>query len=234
MVLNQCNINLNHSGQEVPPTLKHVTIAVMLYTILMFVPQWKSPVFTVRRRVIMPESVSRIARMRWKLKKLKRCMTIFISRPSLDPPNVNVHVNSIKSCEQQKEKRLPLSVEGKKILFKLDTGSEVNILPYHMYESHCSKTKLVSTKVNLVGYFGNSSKPHGKVSLHVEHKQKFYTVEFMVIDSKKNVIGLSKCEYLNLVRLGIKQSDMRLSNKILKDLKYKSVFKGMGCIVTNL
>ena len=39
---------------------------VMLYTILMFVPQRKLPVFTVRRRVIMPESVNRITRMRWR------------------------------------------------------------------------------------------------------------------------------------------------------------------------
>ena len=75
---------------------------------------------------------------------------------------------------QQKGKGVLLSVEGKKILFKLDTGSEVNILPFHIYESHCSKTKLVPTKAKLVGYFGNSSKPHGKFLLHVEHKRKFY------------------------------------------------------------
>ena len=45
----------------------------------------------------------------------------------LNPPNVDAHVNNIKSCEQQKEKRVPLSVEGKKISFKLDTGSEVTV-----------------------------------------------------------------------------------------------------------
>ena len=85
------------------------------------------------------------------------------------------------------------------------------------YESHCSKTRLVPTKAKLVGYFGNSSKPHGKVLLHVEHKHKFYPVEFMVVDSKKNIMGLSTnimglstCEDLNLVRFvdEIKQSKM--------------------------
>ena len=40
---------------------------------------------------------------------------------SLNPPNIDAHVNNIKSCEQQKEKRVPLSVEGKKISFKLET-----------------------------------------------------------------------------------------------------------------
>ena len=76
--------------------------------------------------------------------------------------------------------------------------------------SHCSKTRLVPTKAKLVGYFGNSSKPHGKVLLHVEHKHKFYPVEFMVVDSKKNIMGLSTCEDLNLVRFidEIKQSKM--------------------------
>ena len=158
----------------------------------------------------------------------------YIETISLNPPNVDAHVNNIKSCEQQKEKRVPLSVEGKKISFKLDTGSEVNILPFHMYESHCSKTKLVPTKAKLVGYFGNSSKPHGKILLHVEHKRKFYPVEFMVVDSKNPIIGLSTCEDLNLVRFvdEIKQSDVRSSNEILKDPKYKSVFKGLGCIKT--
>ena len=48
---------------RVPPTLNLVTIAVMLYTILMFVPQQKLLVFTVRRRAIMPESVTC---MRWR------------------------------------------------------------------------------------------------------------------------------------------------------------------------
>ena len=151
----------------------------------------------------------------------------YIETISLNPPNVDVHVNNIKSCEQQKEKRVPLSVEGKKISFKLDTGSEVNILPFHMYESHCSKTNLVPTKAKLVGYFGNSSKPHGEVLLHVEHKHKFYPVEFMVVDSKNPIISLSTCKDLNLVRFvdEIEQSDLRLSNEILKDPKYKSVFK---------
>ena len=101
-----------------------------------------------------------------------------------------------------------------------------------MYESHCSKTKLVPTKAKLVGYFGNNSKPHGKVLLHVEHKRKFYPIEFKVVDSKNPIIGLSTCKDLNLVRFvdEIKQSDMGSSNEILKDPKYKSVFKGLGCI----
>ena len=122
-----------------------------------------------------------------------------------------------------------LSVEGKQISFKLDTGSEVNILPFHC--SHCSKTKLIPTKAKLVGYFGNSSKLHSKVLLHVEHKHRFYPVEFMVVYSKKTTIGLSTCEDLNLVRFvnEIKQSDVHSSNEILKDPKYKSVFKGLGC-----
>ena len=54
----------------------------------------------------------------------------------------------------------------------------------------------------------------------------------MVVDSKNPIISLSTCEDLNLVRFvdEIKQSDVRSSNEILKDLKYKSVFKGLGCI----
>ena len=39
----------------------------------------------------------------------------YIETISLNPPNVDAHVNNIKSCEQQKEKRVPLSVEGEKI-----------------------------------------------------------------------------------------------------------------------
>ena len=54
----------------------------------------------------------------------------------------------------------------------------------------------------------------------------------MVVDSKNPTIGLSMCEDLNLLRFvdEIKPSDMRSSKEILKDPKYKSVFKGLGCI----
>ena len=54
----------------------------------------------------------------------------------------------------------------------------------------------------------------------------------MVVDSKNPIISLSTCEDLNLVRFvdEIKQSDVRSSNEILKDPRYKSVFKGLGCI----
>ena len=51
----------------------------------------------------------------------------YIKTISLNPPNVNAHVNNIKSCEQQKEKKVPLSVEGKNISFVLDTGSDVTV-----------------------------------------------------------------------------------------------------------
>ena len=54
----------------------------------------------------------------------------------------------------------------------------------------------------------------------------------MVVDSKNPIIGLSTCEDLNLVWFvdEIKQSDADSSNEILKDPKYKSVFKELGCI----
>ena len=54
----------------------------------------------------------------------------------------------------------------------------------------------------------------------------------MVVDSKNAIIGLSTCEDVNLVRFvnEIKQSDVCSSNEILQKTKYKSMFKGLGCI----
>ena len=86
-----------------------------------------------------------------------------------------------------------------------------------MYESHCSKTKLVPNKAKLVGYFGNNSKPHGKVLLHVEHKRKFYPIEFMVVDSKNRITGLSTCKDLNLVRFVDEIKKIRSISLCLKD-----------------
>ena len=42
-----------------------------------------------------------------------------------------------------------------------------------MYESHHSKTKLVPTKAKFIGYFGNSSKPHGEVLLPMNTNVSF-------------------------------------------------------------
>ena len=85
---------------------------------------------------------------------------------------------------QQKGKGVPLSVEGKKILFKLDTGSEVNILPFHMYESHCSKKKLVPTP-NLLGTSATVVSLTVNSFCTLNTNVSFTPIEFMVVDSKK-------------------------------------------------
>ena len=136
-------------------------------------------------------------------------------------------------CTSDKEKDWKIVVEicGKKLEMKLDTGAQVNVLPYKIY-NRLSRNILKKSRVKLVSYSGHKLNTLGKATLLVGTKDAFSPVEFQIVDHKvQPVLGLQTCLDLKLIkRMYTVNSDIDTDdpNKLLKD--YKDVFEGLGCL----
>ena len=137
-------------------------------------------------------------------------------------------------CTSDKEKDWKIVVEicAKKLEMKLDTGAQVNVLPYKLY-NRLSRSPLKKSRVKLVFYSGHKLNTLGKATLLVGTKDAFSPVpEFQIVNHKvQPALGLHTCLDLKLIkRTYTVNSDIDTDdpNKLLKD--YKDVFEGLDCL----
>ena len=87
------------------------------------------------------------------------------------------------------------------MMFKLETGSEANLIPMHIYRK-LSEIQLQPARLHLVIYSGQRLKPDGKVQL-INKK----TLRFQVTSARSPILGKDACIALNLiVRVNVVQS----------------------------
>ena len=72
-----------------------------------------------------------------------------------DSTDVNLFVGSITREEEQQPGLWfkDIVIQGQTVHFKLDTGSEVNLMPKHIFDK-LTRTELKPTKCNLITYTG--------------------------------------------------------------------------------
>lgn len=111
-----------------------------------------------------------------------------------------------------------------KVLFKIDTGAESNILPYEIYEKMKeSDLTLESTNTVLVAFGGSEIKPLGKAKFICEYNNHLYDIYFYIVDTKSvPILGLQSC-----VQLGIIKNINVITKENLLE-KFDDVFKGLG------
>ena len=134
-----------------------------------------------------------------------------------------------------------VKVGKRDIALKLDTGAQCNVMPYETYQ-RLTKEKPVKSKTKLVSYSGHNIKVMGKNTVPLEHKGKFYPVEFQIAE-KSNVVpvlGLQTCLELNLIKRVFAVNDtsdetgtsnlstQQTSEEIINE--YDDVFQGLGCL----
>ena len=96
---------------------------------------------------------------------------------------------------------ISLSTNGSDVLYKLDTGAQVNILPKSEYVNLANKPKLKDTKIKLTAYNSTKIPVLGKCILRVLHKGKMVPIMFIVTETDSMaILGLGTCEKLNLVK----------------------------------
>ncbi|XP_063242528.1 uncharacterized protein K02A2.6-like [Bacillus rossius redtenbacheri] len=128
-------------------------------------------------------------------------------------------------------------VEGKTVYFKLDTGSEVNIISQSIVKQLARPTQLKWSHITLKGFGGKKVKPVGVIKLMcgvntADGAQE--CLEFVVVEDgscRMPILGLPGCVCLKLVSRSFVHT---LHSSVLSEDKFLSefadVFQGVGCI----
>ena len=154
-------------------------------------------------------------------------------------------VDSVEKTHIKTESKYKLKVKtnGKNIKYKLDTGSEVNVLSQNDFNKLIDKPKLHKTKLKLTSYSGDNIPTQGSCMLHLSHKGKCHKLHFII--AKKDVIpilGERSLDKLGLIKrvftLDMDDTEQKDINKYsggersAEDVvgQYNDVFEGLGCL----
>lgn len=118
-------------------------------------------------------------------------------------------------------------IEKFSVNFKLDSGSDVNILPYKLFQKlNKSNMKLIDCNANLKAYGGFLLKPCGMVKLLIELPDELSTEDwFMILDCDTvPILGRDACSNLNLIKRVYNISDEK--EAFISENKH--LFEGLG------
>ena len=83
------------------------------------------------------------------------------------------------------------------MIFKLDTGSDCNILP----KKYVTPSKIMLSRTKLTRFLGGKSKSCGKCVLTTEYKGNLMPVEYDLVDiDEPPILGWKTCEEMKLVK----------------------------------
>ena len=85
--------------------------------------------------------------------------------------------------------------------FKMDTGTQANVLPLSTLGSLSSKPHIAKTHTKLTAYNGMNIPVIGKCTLQIHHKDAIHSVPFIVTDTRSpSLLGLQTSVDLNLIK----------------------------------
>ena len=106
-------------------------------------------------------------------------------------------------------------VQGRIIKFKIDTSSQVNIIPLSDYNVMHEKPMLTKSRVKLFGYAEDSLKAVGECTLPINgHQLELFVVE----TSQSPILGLNALRELNLVKIILNIDTHRKITQEFKDV----------------
>ncbi|UYV62865.1 K02A2.6-like [Cordylochernes scorpioides] len=119
-------------------------------------------------------------------------------------------------------------VNGKEICFKLDSGAEVNVLPY-TFTRQMNGLEIFQTNRKLTSYTGHEIKIKGIATLNCKTKNKTESLEFFIADGYyQPILGIEAIEKLSLIK---KCDAVQIQqNNSAKDIlnRHKNIFEGIG------
>lgn len=124
---------------------------------------------------------------------------------------------------------LSLKVNDCDITFKLDTGSDVNILPSkYLHVLGIPTDNLLKSVIKLSAYSGNNLNVMGKVFLRLCYKDKTVMAEFQIVNiNAVPILGYKICVEMEMVKRVLSvQSDSK--PKFVSE--YEDIFQGLGCL----
>ena len=133
--------------------------------------------------------------------------------------NICVNYNSSSSWNKI------FNESGNNISFKIDTGSQVNIMPYNIYNQLRPLPSLLNTSLTLSAYNNTNIPVRGKCICIVNHNKMEVPVTFVITSDFTPILGLPTAEKLGLIKL---VSTISISDKIVSD--YADCFGDIGCL----
>ena len=107
----------------------------------------------------------------------------------------------LKFEESDNELSIDLDANGTLINFKVDSGSQVNILSLNEYYRLQNRPKLHSTSIKLSTYNGSHIPLKGSCIVRIKHDQSTIPVSFIVaVTNSTPIIGLNTSTKLNLIK----------------------------------
>lgn len=145
-----------------------------------------------------------------------------------------VPLYSISSSHKLKNWMCDIQVENGHVSFKLDSGSEVNIIPLHVFKRLKIHKVVEPSNVKLLPYGNQTSMiPLGKVELVTRYRNTKILAEFLIVDCNAvPLLGLDTCVKLNLIKRVNAVEDSSLKN-VTKDELIKmneDLFTGLGTL----
>lgn len=149
--------------------------------------------------------------------------------------NTNTHevvhcdavINSINSSNQASWE-VELQISNKSYKFKIDTGSDANVLPFYLFKQLQLPLSIIkANNTQLKSYTGNNLKIRGTVKLNCRKEQNSYEILFYVVEtSSQALLGLQTCIELNLIK-----RIYSVQNTLSKMLnEFTDLFNGIGCM----
>ena len=115
-----------------------------------------------------------------------------------------------------------LIMNGAQVKFKVDTGSQVNILPWDTFKQLHNKPRLNTVKTNLVSYSGDKLTVVGTCQLRCKNS----SLEFFVVKTKQcPILSFQASKELDLIRV---ITSITRTADLIKT--YEAVFQGLGCL----
>ncbi|KAK3103001.1 hypothetical protein FSP39_015684 [Pinctada imbricata] len=137
-----------------------------------------------------------------------------------------LNVGAVSTQKSKSGWTVNLTLEQSSVKFKIDTGAQCNIIPKHI----CNKIGIKRpqrSKAKLVSYTGHRLHVLGKINCSVQHKSRYYAIQFYVVPGNVDpILGLPSCEELNILKLVDLVCTDQQTDRILR--KYADVFEGVG------
>ena len=157
----------------------------------------------------------------------QRCKVELVERNQESSSPDALFVGAIETANKTElttdECHTTLRVEGHSVKFKVDTGSQVNILPLHVYNRLNNKDSITKSPTKLTSYSGETLKVKGHSRLTCQNKP----IDFYVVDTTQDpILGLAASQELGIVKIVLNiDSD---SNHFIN--MHPKLFQGLGCL----
>jgi len=164
----------------------------------------------------------------------KFCKTKMVNQVTLIENNSNdddlLFIGSITDNNKNDVWQVVLKINNGDVNCQLDTGAQANIMSIEIFNKmNLNLSSIVKqSNVKLMAFNSNKISTLGKSTIKCFYKQKYYLIEFFIVDFSCNtILGLETSNNLNLIsRINVINNSKEIS--ILDE--YEDLFEGLGCL----